>query len=171
MTIGYNDGGSTTTEFYSINGNPRNYTYPTISVESKQATIDYYNRFEKPPIQSSAGLAKEAPGPPPEPEISEEYLQVIRDFDPFYSPTVNNTLHNNRDGELLAYLFTNETISQIIADELGVSSGPLKKICQSCKICFAIKCLYGGGLANIVCQWCAACTVACLIVEFLFGAL
>jgi hypothetical protein len=166
MICAYKDNGVTTMELCAINGVHQEYEYPSISLASKQATVDYYKRFEKPPI-----LNKMAPGQP-HPEISEAYLQTLIDFDSFYSPTMNNSLHNNREGKLLTFLLTNQAVSDIIEDELGLPTGPsLKKICELCDICTLIKCLYGGGAANQVCGICAACSFACLVVKLLFGSL
>jgi len=163
MTLICQNSGSMTIESYNINGNHREYRYPTISIESKQATVDYYNKFEKPRSQSKIV-------PYESPKVSDEYLQVLRDFDAFYTPTVNNTLHNNREGELLSYLSSNETVAQIIQDNLGGTEGKERPVfCDLCEICMILKCMYGGGPLNDLCKICAACVVICIIFERLFS--
>lgn len=165
MAIEYRVESGVVTESYIINGNSKEFTYPNIGDDVKRVTIDFYNDFK-----NTEAMTKMLPVEPP--KVSDEYFQVIASFDEFYSPSIGNTLHNNQEGELLTYLISNEDFSswleQILYPEgnLKTAEGWKKKICALCDICALLKCTYGGGPANNVCNACIACAVVCRILDY-----
>jgi len=165
MVIGYAVESGVVSESYTINGNYKEFTYPNIGDDVKRVTIDFYNDFK-----NTEAMTKMLPVEPP--KVSDEYFQVIASFDRFYSPTTGNTLHNNQDGELLTYLIINEDfvswLEQVLYPDgnLKTAEDWKKKICALCDICALLKCTYGGGPANNVCNACVACAVVCRMLDY-----
>jgi hypothetical protein len=110
-----------------------------------------------------------------------EVVDEVRAFARFWPK--GTELDNNPDGLLLARLMTSRVFVLTVArDLLGqdevpdswldvVGSHPrslFERYCDAADICTLLKCLYGGGASNGLCNFCAGSSVACKLIS-LFG--
>jgi hypothetical protein len=144
-----------TTEEYDINGDSLFVDYPAIDEDLRQSVLTRCVQRES-LIEPS----------PEETELAEQFAR----FERFYSRHADNTLNNNEDGALLAFLINDRDFVEYIVRQSDPvvynSSGtarprPDEVICAIASAC-SFKC-YFGGLANPLCAPCVGVAVACVI--------
>lgn len=89
------------------------------------------------------------------------------EFEAFCAPHVENTLHNNRDGELLMSLLSEPDFASFVtgqADGPQRVRDPLRRTCWAAFTCANLMCRIGG-LSNPVCVACGGIASACIITE------
>ena len=152
-------------ETYILNGNEKEFTFDA-DIKGKISSL--YNQLKNNGFQISQGelelLSSE----------DEKAIRTLQAFSEFYA--TDNSLHDNRNGQLVADILTNQDIYDwvqtfSISDKyystymVCKKSKAWEKVCEAAAICAAIKCA-GGGPSNPACDVCAAATLACAVMDF-----
>ena len=99
------------------------------------------------------------PGPPPE--------KLRSEMPSLWAPHMGNTLHDNRDGELLLSLLSEPDFASFVTgtvEDPQRVTDPAKRTCWAALTCANLMCRFGG-VSNPVCVACGGVAAACIITE------
>ncbi|MFQ6007706.1 MAG: hypothetical protein ACE5K8_02020 [Candidatus Zixiibacteriota bacterium] len=106
---------------------------------------------------------------PENPSEEEQIILTLNEFDDFY--TTDNTLHENREGALVAQFITSQAIADWLIQEYPDTTGgePVYIIpdwvCLLAVDCAILKCPF---LGNPVCELCVAVVIVSVIERLVF---
>ena len=143
----------TVTEKYVLNGEELVVTYPDLPQEFIDKAVLHYKAGRYDSFRDHM-----------------ELFDALAAFDEFYTPRMQNTLHWNSDGELLAAVASSEELANmIVANGEGTHERPDKVwayTCSAAGACVFLKCPFFGP-ANMLCDLCTGIAVLCIMAPFI----